>query len=149
MLSTFLFLGAHNISWANGQSPAELINHKTVTFPAQRSKAARAHSPLLSCVFIIFGGKMNPGGKQQLQLTLKGSVRSTWVAATKRAEGKLASIAVASHSFHMCNNQVASRTRLQGRCRNDPSDWKFQFTLNTFNVKALCLAFIQCAKRAL
>lgn len=45
-------LGTDIISQANGQSPTELINHIPVTFPAQRSKAARAPNPPLSCIFI-------------------------------------------------------------------------------------------------
>ena len=138
-------LGTDIISHANGQSPTELINHITVTFPAQRSKAARTHNPPLCCIFVRFEGRMDPRAKEQLQLILKEASKVKllgWSYQPKKAGGELAvSITNPSHSFFTCHNQVVLRTRLWGRHRNGSSGWNVQLALNTF---ILTHCYIRC-----
>lgn len=95
-------LGANIISQANGQSPTELINHIIVIFPAQRSKAARAHNLLLSCVFIGLGRRMDPRAKEQLQLTLRETSKVNllvWSYQPRKAGELVVSIANPSYPF--------------------------------------------------
>lgn len=68
----------------------------------------------------LFGASKGLEGKQQLQLTLGEISKVLWVAATKKARGKLAASRVNPSPSFTCYNQVALRARLEDRSGNGP-----------------------------